>query len=696
MSALIPPAACVQNSMKFSIRPVILALFSFQASLLAAERPLAQTEREPGLQSVSPIGGRQGTAFEVEVRGQALEGASAAWFECDDLKATLKKVEEVKQESVTKDSKQKTYGSRQDSKQGYRAILDVEVGPNAAIGLHAFRLITPRGASNALALQVVSEPVVSETTSSHNTAGEAQALKFPTVVNGKISQQGELDFYFFEVMEGQELLFQVLSDFKMDVSYRAQIDLALYEHSGSWFDPNRANPLPIGNPLLSWEPVSKFSRKDFGSKFVLFPHLSHRFSKQGRFLISVGSFLGRGGPDYSYQLRIVSSNQPSVHRSTRWTAGEPAHPDPGDWLERDSATLRQIGSFTRRLEANRLDQLWSRTVAAPLKSEAIADASRQSASSNPSLTEGETTVTSSVPATPEMAAAHVTATLVPRREAEPNDQSDQALPIAVPALVEGTIQQPGDEDHFVFKVVAGQRLAFEIETPEAAPPQFNPWLKVLDVKGQELFTNIYKEYGGDGDDVNRTLERKTLYTFTQAGQYILQIRDLTHRQGGSDFAYRILVRPQIPHIGRTEVSLGVISQGSQLVDTTDRLNVFVGESKKFTVVCEKEEGFAGDIAISVENLPPGVQALPSSSAEWEEALLRGMQYRPVGVDVVDPANYRAKRQVVTIALVASSDAKPMHQPTMLRLTARPIVKGRPGAPLPAGEFPFLLAGRPEE
>lgn len=144
------------------------------------------------------------------------------------------------------------------------------------------------------------------------------------------------------------------------------------------------------------------------------------------------------------------------------------------------------------------------------------------------------------------------------------------------------------------------------------------------------------------------------------------------------------------------MSLGVISQGSQLVDTTDRLNVFVGESKKFTVVCEKEEGFAGDIAISVENLPPGVQALPSSSAEWEEALLRGMQYRPVGVDVVDPANYRAKRQVVTIALVASSDAKPMHQPTMLRLTARPIVKGRPGAPFPVGEFPFLLAGRPEE
>ena len=676
--------------MKFPILPTILALVSLHASLLAEQKPLARTAAEPELLSVSPLGGRQGTTFEVEVRGQALEGVFAAWFQCSDLNATIKKVEEFEQAPMAKDSKEKTYGSTHDSKMGYRALLDIEVSRDAAIGLHAFRLVTPRGASNALTLQVVSEAVVGETTSSHNTPGEAQSLKFPTVVNGKISQEGELDFYSFDVAEGEELLFQVLSDFKMDVSYRAQVDLALYELSGSWFDPHRANLLSIGSPLLSWEPVSKFSRKDFGSKFVLFPHLSHRFSKKGRYLISVGSFLGRGGPDYSYQLRIVSSNQSSVYRSTRWTAGESAHPDPGDWLERDSATLRQIGSFTRRLEANRLQELWSRTSAVPRKSEASVDVSNRSASSNPGGVKGETVVTSSVPALSETVAADFSATVKPRGEIEPNDQPSQALQITVPALIEGIIQQPGDVDYFTFKAAAGQRLAFEIETPEAAPPQFNPWLKVLDVKGQELFANIYKEYGGDGDDVNKTLERKTLYTFAQEGQYILQIRDLTYRQGGHDFAYRILIRPQIPHIGRTEVSLGVTSQGSQLVDTTDHLNLRVGESKKFTVVCEKEEGFDGEIAIAVENLPPGVQALPSSPAEWEDALLRGMQYRPVGVDIVDPANYRAKRQVVTIALVASSDAKPMTQPTLLRLTARPVVEGRPGIPLPVGEFPFLL------
>ena len=680
--------------MKLLIVLAVIILGLFQGDSLA-ERQLARTAAEPELLSVSPLGGRQGTSFEVEVRGRALQGVSAAWFQCNDLKAVVRTVEEFEQEPMAKGSKGKTSGSTHDSLQGYRAVLDIEVDRDAAIGLHAFRLITPRGASNALTLQVVSEPVVGETTSSHNTPGEAQALEFPTVVNGKISQEGELDFYSFEVTEGQELLFQVLSDFKMDVSYRAQVDLALYDLSGSWFDPHRANPLTIGNPLLSWEPISKFSRKDFGSKFVLFPHLSHRFNKKGRYLISVGSFLGRGGPDYSYQLRIVSSSQPSDYRSTRWTAGEPAHPDPGDWLERDSATLRQTGSFTRRLEENRLQRLWFRTARPPRKSEPSVDASNRG-SGHPSGVKSEAAVTSPGPALSEAAANDFSATLTPRRETEPNDHLGQALQITVPGLIEGIIQQPGDVDHYIFKAAAGQRLAFEIETPEAAPPQFNPWLKVLDAKGQELFANIYKEYGGDGDDVNKTLERKTVYTFTQGGEYILQIRDLTYRQVGPDFTYRILIRPQIPHIGRTEVSLGVTSQGSQLVDTTDRLNLLVGESKKFTVVCEKEEGFDGEIVISVENLPPGVQALPSSPAEWEEALLRGMQYRPVGVDIVDPANYRAKRQVVTIALVASSDAKPMTLPTLLRLTARPIVEGRPGASLPVGEFPFLLIVPPKE
>jgi hypothetical protein len=679
--------------MKLSILSPAIFLVLLQANLLGEQQP-ARPSTEPELISVAPLGGRQGTTFRVEVRGRALEGVSGAWFQCNDLKATLRTVEKSEQAPKAKDSIEEPYGATPDSKHDYRAVLDVEAGRDAAIGLHAFRLVTPRGVSNALTLQVVSEPVVSETSASHKTPGEAQFLQLPTVVNGRINQEGELDFYSFDATEGQELLFQVLSNFKMDVSYRAQVDLTLYELSGSWFDPHRANPLTISKPLLSWEPVSRFSRKDFGAKFVLFPHLSHRFSKKGRYLISVGSFLGRGGPDYSYQLRIVSSNQPSVFRSTRWTAGEPAHPDPGDWLERDSATLRQIGSFTRRLEANRLQDLWARTAGAPRKSETRGEPGNRSGSDSPGGARGKTVATSSAPASSEAALASFPVTLVPRRESEPNDQPGQALQITVPTLVEGTIQQPGDVDHFVFNATASQALAFEIETPDVAPPRFNPWVKVLDAKGQELFANIYKEYGGDGDDVNKTLERKTLYTFSQEGRYILQVRDLTYRQGGAGFAYRILVRPQIPHLGRTEVSLGVTAQSSQLVDTTDRLNLVVGESRKFTVVCEKEEGFDGVIAIAVENLPPGVEALPSSPAEWEEVLLRGMQYRPLGIDIVDSANYRAKRQVVTVALLASPDAKPMTQPTLLRLSARPIVAGHPGVPLPVGEIPFFLV-RPD-
>ena len=104
-------------------------------------------------------------------------------------------------------------------------------------------------------------------------------------------------------------------------------------------------------------------------------------------------------------------------------------------------------------------------------------------------------------------------------------------------------------DYFKFKAKAGQALAFEIETPDIPPARFNPRLGVSEANGQEVFANIYKEVGGDGDDWISTIEPKTLYTFTRDGEYFLQIRDLTFRYGNPKFTYRILIRPQIPHLG---------------------------------------------------------------------------------------------------------------------------------------------------
>ena len=52
---------------------------------------------------------------------------------------------------------------------------------------------------------------------------------------------------------------------------------------------------------------------------------------------------------------------------------------------------------------------------------------------------------------------------------------------------------PGDVDTFKFQVGTGDRLAFEIETPETGKPRFNPRMSVFDSDGREFLTNVYKK-----------------------------------------------------------------------------------------------------------------------------------------------------------------------------------------------------------
>src|SRR6185436_14162373 len=99
--------------------------------------------------------------------------------------------------------------------------------------------------------------------------------------------------------------------------------------------------------------------------------------------------------------------------------------------------------------------------------------------------------------------------------------------------------------------------------------------------------------GGDGDDWIKSIQPKFLCKFDKAGEYRLQVRDLTSRLAGAGYAYRIVVRPALPHLGETSVR-GV-----------DRVNLAPGQTKRLTAGTEFEEGIQGQAAISGEDLPEG-------------------------------------------------------------------------------------------
>jgi hypothetical protein len=50
---------------------------------------------EPQVVSIFPISGQQATSFDVEIRGQSLEGAYGVWFDCEALKGEIRKIEEI-------------------------------------------------------------------------------------------------------------------------------------------------------------------------------------------------------------------------------------------------------------------------------------------------------------------------------------------------------------------------------------------------------------------------------------------------------------------------------------------------------------------------------------------------------------------------------------------------------------------------
>ncbi len=638
----------------FNIRLLLAAgLLVIPGDSRAADDAGKAAPKEPKTLSAFPLGGERGTTLEVSVRGRHMDGTYAGWFECDDVEIRFLGLEEIR-ESEPDELVERDPQAKQTELVGHRARLQLRIREDAEVGLHRFRIVTPRGMSNALNFQVFSEPLVLE-----QEAVEHQTVQAPVVIAGTTKANGELDFYAFQAEAGEQFHFQTFASFPIYIPYSAEAELNLYAPTGSWFDPDRLLRLPWESRPLSWVPVLQSRRQGWGAQFAVFPKPTHRFRNAGRYLVSMGSFLGEGNPDFVYLLRIGTEPPDS---ST--VLGQPAHPDPADWLERDSGAYAQHGAFHKPLEPDRLKLLAARS-AAPATGPGDAEAELE--------TQGDT------------AHDRVISLL---EEQEPNDTEGPEVSTAV--LLTGTIDPPGDVDTYRFRVKAGEGLAFEVETPKAAPPQFNPWIWVSGPDGEQVFNNIHFEYGGDGDDVSKSTERKTVFTFQQDGIYRLQIRDLTSRRGGSDLAYRLMIRPKIPHVGRVEYVLGV--KGRRLGPTTDRVNLEPGQSKTFTVVCDLEEGFEGGVAVSAENLPSGVRVLPATPAPYTDSLLLGAYYFPMGLEsgnIGDFTRFRPVRKGLTMAFVADADATATGTPQLVRLWAQPMSGDRTGARLPLGDVPIM-------
>jgi hypothetical protein len=243
--------------------------------------------------------------------------------------------------------------------------------------------------------------------------------------------------------------------------------------------------------------------------------------------------------------------------------------------------------------------------------------------------------------------------------------------IHLPALVVGTVEHAGDIDRVRFSVKEGDRLAFEVETPDKTVPLMNPYLRVVDSEGVEALTNIYSRINANGN-ISKQIHPKTQYAFPRDGDFTLEIRDITASYGDRRMRYRVLVRPQVPHLGEVHVA-------------QDRLNLVAGEAQKLSVVTDQEEGYDGYAVLSVEGLPEGVRAVMATEVEPDS---------PPPFNEGKKERFTTKSQKATFVFLSEPDAPATSVPVKGRIYAQPVVKGKLGPRILAKELWIMVLRQP--
>jgi hypothetical protein len=118
-------------------------------------------------------------------------------------------------------------------------------------------------------------------------------------------------------------------------------------------------------------------------------------------------------------------------------------------------------------------------------------------------------------------------------EVDTNHSLASAQAISIPCVVVGRADAEVT-DYFKFKVAAGQRVSFEVLGRRLGSP-FDPQISLHDLhSGREL----PEAYSNDAPGLQT--DSRLTYTFKEAGEYALEIRDVTYR-GGPDFWYRLRI-----------------------------------------------------------------------------------------------------------------------------------------------------------
>jgi hypothetical protein len=115
-------------------------------------------------------------------------------------------------------------------------------------------------------------------------------------------------------------------------------------------------------------------------------------------------------------------------------------------------------------------------------------------------------------------------------QVKPSASVSTAQPLTLPVAVDGYVDNLS-RDYYKFQAAAGQRVSFEVLARRLGSP-LDSTIRLLDAKGREL------AYSDDAPGLGS--DSMISYTFKDAGEYVLEVRDIRY-QGGGNFLYRVRI-----------------------------------------------------------------------------------------------------------------------------------------------------------
>jgi hypothetical protein len=197
-----------------------------------------------------------------------------------------------------------------------------------------------------------------------------------------------------------------------------------------------------------------------------------------------------------------------------------------------------------------------------------------------------------------------------------NDVGETAQTISPPCEMAGQLYPAGDQDWFAFDARKGDIYWLEIFSERMGAPT-DPMFVVQRItkgdKGESKVSDVQESYDSEGNIGGfKTSSRDPLSRFEvkEDGTYRAQVRDLFNRisaQPGN--FYRLAIRKETPGFSLAVLhSLPVTKKEREVAPWSTVLRR--GETLPLNVLAQRRDGFSGDIALSVENCPPGVTSSP--------------------------------------------------------------------------------------